>query len=136
MVKWYKDGTKAIRPELLDGEAQNQAKKWAVSKDRNNEPVFTTTQLRRYYGEAKNLERQMQVLAANANAWDSVYPLVKMLKSKVSYDMRKDNKIPQQFKEFIFESVDSIKEEADFRAFLKYFEASVGFYYGEGKGKA
>ncbi len=76
----------------------------------------------------------MQVLGKES--WDTIFPMVKMLKSKISYDMRKDNKIPNEFKSFIYNSVDSIKDENDFKAFLKFFEASVEYFYGEGKSKA
>lgn len=135
MIQWYKDPVKkTIRPDLLDKEASAEAKKWATAKDNKNEPTFTTTQLRRYYSEVKNIERQMQVLGKES--WDTIFPMVKMLKSKISYDMRKDNKIPSEFKSFIYNSVDSIKDQNDFKAFLKYFEASVGYFYGEGKAKA
>lgn len=135
MIKWFLDEKKkTIRPELLDKDAQEEAKKWAKEKDRKtNNPIFTVSQLRKYFGEVKNLERQMMVL--KKEGWDTIYPMVKMLKSKVTYDMRRDNKIPNEFKEYIYNCVDSIKEIEDFKAFLKYFEASVGFYYGEGKGR-
>lgn len=134
MITWFSDEKKnKIRPELLDKEAHEEARKWARSKDRRDNPVFTVSQLRRYFGEVKNLERQMMVL--KDEGWDTVFPMVKMLKSKVTYDMRKDNKIPREFKDYIYNCVDSIKGKEDFKAFLKYFEASVGFFYGEGKGR-
>ena len=127
MIQWYKDKEKKIIDStLLDNVAKSKAEYWTNIRIGSLSP----TQLRRYYGEIKNIERQFISLGSNTNAWNIVEPLVKMVKAKVSYDTRqsKQNKIPEEFKQFLFESIDSIKDERDFKAFLKYFEACVGFY--------
>jgi CRISPR type III-A-associated protein Csm2 len=57
-----------------------------------------------------------------------------MMKAKISYDSRKsNNKLPQVFQDFLNNCITNINESADFAAFLKYFEAVVGFYYGRVK---
>ncbi len=132
VIQWFTD-KQTIRPELLDGEAEKEAKAWLDSnKGENSE--FTKSQLRRYFNEVKNLERQLKALGEGG--WDTVYPMVKMLKSRIAYDKNRDNnknKIPDSFENFIRNCVDSIKEEKDFKAFVKYFEACVGFFKGKEK---
>lgn len=124
MIQWYKDPQKkAIDPELLDGRALAEAKKWVDKK-------FTSTQLRKYFNEVKHLERQLIILKTQDNdSWNNVFPMVKMLKSRISYDKnRKNSNISDGFKKFIDDSVNSISRKEDFLVFLKYFEASVGFF--------
>ena len=132
--KQWLDEKKKIRYQLLDEEAQKEAQKWTYKKD-NGETVgkLSTSQLRKYYGEVKHLERQMIVLE---DGWETIFPLVKMLKAKVAYDSgRKDSKIPHEFKQCIEDCVNSISKdgEENFKAFLKHFEAVVGYYYGIAK---
>lgn len=126
------DNKKTIRPELLDEEAKKEAKDWLDGERGNKE--FTKSQLRRYYNEVKNLERQLKALSDTKTGWDNVYPMVKMLKSKIAYDKNRENsKIPDAFENFIRNCVDSIKTEEDFKAFVKHFEACVGFFKGKEK---
>ena len=64
-----------------------------------------------------------------------IRPLIKMLKSKVAYACPitgKDRKIPEEFRKYIEEMVDNIKDWKDFKAFALCFEAVVGFFYGQG----
>jgi len=131
VIQWFTDDNKkTIRPELLDEEAKKEAEDWLYSEKRGNKE-FTKSQLRRYYNEVKNLERQLKALGKEG--WGNVHPMVKMLKSRIVYDKNRDNKIPVAFENFICDCVNSIKAEEDFKAFVKYFEACVGFFKGKEK---
>ena len=132
-----KDGT--IRAELLDEEARE----WAVrfieppSEGRSRRNGLTSAQLRKFYNEVKALEAKLK--ANNYENYSEVYPFIRMLKSKASYACPKwgRKKVPEEFKDFIHLMVNSIPPDKEnglknFDAFLRVFEAVVGYFYGEG----
>jgi len=130
--KYYtKEGI--IRHELLDKEAYEQANKFVRKiKGRDGKPAIdskmslTSAQLRRFFNEFRQLEKKVQV-----DGFEKVKPLIKMIKSRAAYAANPGNrKIPESFKEFLVVNVDSIEQEKDFEAFMLYFEAVVGFFYG------
>jgi CRISPR-associated protein Csm2 len=86
----------------------------------------SSTQLRRFYNEFKGLEKRV-----NAKGFESVLPLIKMVRSRAFYASN-GNKIPKSFKDFLVKNVEAINEKKDFEAFLLHFEAVVGFCYGMG----
>jgi|JI10StandDraft_1071094.scaffolds.fasta_scaffold22566_3 CRISPR type III-A-associated protein Csm2 len=149
-IKWYNDPEKKIMNHLLfysetNSLAANKVVEGWTEPDMDNRGqqkkdydgnlkyrgFITKTQLRRYYNDIKNIEKQWGNKKEN---WDSVKPLVVMMKAKISYDSRKsNNKLPQVFQDFLNNCITNINESADFAAFLKYFEAVVGFYYGRVK---
>lgn len=120
---YYTDADKTIiRKELLTDEALNLGRK--LADQRNG---IKSAQLRKYFNEVRSLEVQV-----GAKSYPVVEPLIKMLKSKVAYGMRSTTRLPREFKDFINKAVDEINDEKDFQAFVKHFEAILGFYYGEG----
>ncbi len=139
MINWYKgNDKKVLNHELFYSDsniqsANKQAIKWVKIDQRDitkKSGSITSSQLRRYYNDIKNIEKQWNHDEKN---WDRIYPLVVMVKAKLAYDSRKNEKLPEEFQNFMNECIDSIKTSSDFGAFLKYFEAVVGFYYGEVK---
>ena len=125
MKTFYTEKEKGIiKKELLDKEANK------VANDiMNGEPRLSVTQLRRFYGEFKSLEKKYHF---HRNKIDVILPLVKMVKSKAAYaaDQRK---IPHSFRKFLDTYVDYIEDDKEFEAFMLFFEAVVGFCYGTGK---
>lgn len=131
-----------IRSELLDEEAKSLADSLVVpqkerdgSNRRNRQgkvlfdakKTLNSAQLRKFYNDFKQLEKKV----AKQN-FEKVKPLIKMVKSKASYASNPSNqKIPPQFKQFLINNVDSINSKEEFEAFMLYFEAVVGFYYGK-----
>lgn len=133
MVQYFQDSEKkVINPELLNEQAFSDAKTLRESRS----PYMTSAQLRRFYGEAKNLEKKAvdrNTGEVTEEAFASVFPLVKMLKSKVAYAANPSNpKVPKEFKEWMDERIDKVQDARDFEAFLLHFEAVVGFCYGQG----
>ena len=130
----YYDENNKVRPELLDRDAYEQAKKF-IRRYYNNKKqkeevdqkrTLTSSQLRRFFNEFRQLEKKV-----NINGFDKVKPLIKMTKSKAAYASNpRKPKIPEAFKDFLIENVDKINTETDFKTFMLYFEAVVGFYYG------
>ncbi len=136
-IQYFKDDEKKILNEvLLDSKAEQVAKTF-FRFDRGPRPkMVSSSQLRKFYNEVKSLEKKL-----DNQSFSMVFPLIKMLKSKVAYatapskiSNRDEQPLYKNFKEFIVEGIDSIPEdgEKEFRAFCKYFEAVVGFYYGNG----
>lgn len=119
---YFKDPEKnIIREELLDKEAFEYADKFVKEE-------LNSTQLRRFFGEFRQLEKKIK-----SKSFEEVKPLIKMVKSKASYSANpKKRKIPIIFKNFLVDNLDKIHDEKDFEAFMLYFEAVVGFCYGQG----
>ena len=121
MSYYYADsGKNIIKKELLTDKACQQAR--TLVQDR-----LKSSQLRKYFNEVRSLEIQVK-----AKDYPVVEPLIKMMKSKVAYGMRSTTRLPESFKGFINSAIDEINDKKDFIAFVKYFEAVVGFFYGEG----
>lgn len=132
---FYEDKTKTILKEsLLTDKAENWAKMFLKpSRPENryekNLPL-TSAQLRKFYNEVKSLEIKIEV-----KGFPQMKPLVKMLKSKAAFACPKtgrERKIPVEFKQYIYDMVDAVEDDKDFKAFVIIFEAVVGFFYGEG----
>jgi len=126
-------GKKRIKISLLTGEAEGWAKKFV-----NARPELTSAQIRRFYNEIKALEAKIDGKAEEAEEFDINLPFIKMLKSKVAYACPKNSsskKVPLEFRDFMDECVDGINEQEDFKAFTKVFEAVVGYFYGESRGR-
>ena len=128
---YFDSSGKIIRTELLDKEAKTLAESFVKRDPRRNDKFVTketlsSTQLRRFFGEFRQIEKQV-----NTKGFEQVKPLIKMVKSKVSYAANPFKpKIPNAFKEFLIQNVDRIQTDKDFEAFMLHFEAVVGFFYG------
>ncbi len=86
------------------------------------------TQLRKFYGDVKALERQWRAGGGSEATFASVLPLFRLLKAKSDY-AQKRRVVPRTFRDWLWEHVDSVKKARDFEVFLLHFEAVVGFAY-------
>ncbi|MBU4486124.1 MAG: type III-A CRISPR-associated protein Csm2 [Candidatus Delongbacteria bacterium] len=133
-IKFFDDnGKKVINFRILDEEAEKIAQSLFFVSGRNKNGV-SSSQLRKFFYEIKSLEKKYDY----EKNWDTVKPLVKMIKSKVAY-ANTEKKVGRfnkpyydKFTEFINTGIYSIEDEKDLKAFSKMFEAVVGFYYGLG----
>jgi len=127
-----KNDEPVIRADLMDEHARAYGEMFA-SPDRRVQ--VSSSQLRAFYGDVKALEQK--IAQGGPRAFDRFYHLVKMLKSKASYvqGKRTGGRVSDAFREYIHTCVDAIETEKDFKAFLKFFESTVGFYYGAGGGR-
>ena len=90
----YFDGKGNIRPELLGTESEDVAKTFLFP---GQGKALNSAQLRRFYGDLKNLERIFECTRLAKSETDpflSILPLVKMVKSKTSYASKK---VPPEF---------------------------------------
>lgn len=131
---YYKDG--AINPDLVTVYARKWADAFVPKREygaRSSSRPINSAQLRRFYGDVKNLEMRWQNSMDKAQAFHEILPMIKLLKAKAAY-AHKRNLVPDSFRDWVWENVDMINGERDFKAFLLYFEAVVGFCYGNGLG--
>ncbi len=123
-LKQTENGELVIKEELLTTEAEEWADKF-IGKDPTR-PELKSSQLRKFYNEVRALAKK----AEGKEKFEKIRPLVKMLKVKVNY--QKGRKlVPVSFVDFISGCVDKIGDKDDFDAFVKHFEAVVGYYYGK-----
>ncbi|NIR51595.1 type III-A CRISPR-associated protein Csm2 [candidate division KSB1 bacterium] len=132
---------KIIKAELLSTEAQRLAKGFLYFKNKQGEQELrpkkkrkvsdirlTSSQIRKFFNEVKHLQSLCE-----ARGFEWVEPLLKMLKAKTAYAANPNSqKIPKVFKKFIDDCIDNIHSPDDLEAFVKHFEAVVGYFYGEG----
>lgn len=127
----YFDG-QSVRPELLDEEAREFAKRIRDVK---------TTQLRRFYNSIVQLQRRLDQLAENQpgpNAREAAFERVraefKLLKARAHYaNARSQRMFPNELLQFFVDHTHAVRTARDFDAFCQHFQAVVGFhqYYGE-----
>lgn len=122
-------GDLVVRADLMTSHAQAFGELFA-SRDRNVQ--VSSSQLRAFYGDVKTLEKKIPV--GDEDAFERFYHQIMMLKSKASYvqGKRSGGRVSEAFRDYIHKCVEAIREEPDFRAFLKFFESTLGFYYGAG----
>lgn len=111
-----------MKAQLLNDDADNYAKSFASG--------LTMTQLRRFYNDAKALERKWAVEKTGkaekdyTEAFSKILPLVYMLRAKA---VSAEGKAPKGFIDWLGNAAISVKTHKDFEAFLLHFEAVVGF---------
>lgn len=120
-VKFYLDAEKTqLNPTLLNVDAEKQA-------DQLHQKI-NSAQIRRFFGEIKNLSLRLQ----QGRPWTQIEPLFRMLRSKAAYAAsRKNVNFPKEFEKFISDKVNQVEDQKDFEAFALYFEAVLGFSYGK-----
>ena len=130
---YYKDDGKTVLPELFDSTAAKVAESF-VGKNKGGKTIgVTSTQLRRIFDEVKRFE---QILSTSPEQWDAQYPYIRMIKSKVAYQVARAAKdkyeeagIYKNLEKFINSCIDLVHNKEDFMIFAALFEATYGFYY-------
>ena len=123
MLNYYTDkGT--IDPSLVDSQALDVAEELSITAS------LKKSQLRKFYGDVKNLEQNWNNQQKSDAAFMGILPQIKMLKAKVAYAKSRDL-VQDSFVHWINDNVDKINKPDDFKAFLLHFEAVVGFCYGK-----
>lgn len=136
-MNYFKDDEKTIiRSELLDEKAKEIAESFVQYRYNNRKQQqevdpkrsLSSAQLRKFFNEFRQLEKKV-----DHQGFEKILPLIKMVKSKASYAANPNNpKIIPQFRDFLINNTDEIKDSMDFKAFILHFEAVVGFFYGTG----
>jgi len=114
-----KDIVKLNDTDLFDG----VAKKWADAINRTKK-----TQARNFYDKILDLQQQIK-----EDGFDSVYPFIKMLNSKVAYGVSR-RVVSREFQDMMTQSLQQIKNddrgERTFKHFQLFFEAVLGYFKG------
>jgi CRISPR-associated protein Csm2 len=115
-----------VRVDLMAKHAQAYGELFAKREK------VSSSQLRAFYADVKALERKVK--EGGEGSFERFFYLIKMLKSKASYiqGKRSGGRVSEAFRDYIHTCVDAIQTQEDFEAFLKFFESTVGFYYGAG----
>jgi CRISPR type III-A-associated protein Csm2 len=122
--------------DLLDKHAEKQADAFPDRKLNSN-------QLRKYFGEIKDLYRQYIAGSPRsdeerqARYQQSFEARFKMIRSKVAYGQRASGqaKVPREFAVMISEGIQRVRpgNHRDFERYVMHLEAVVGFLYGKDK---
>ena len=130
---FYKDVEKKIPlPDLFDVTAQKVAESFIGRADGVVKIGVTSTQLRRIFDEVKRFE---QLLNAAPEQWEQQYPYIRMIKSKVAYQVaraatkKEEAGVYKNLETFINSCIDLVKSKEDYDIFVALFEAVYGFYY-------
>ncbi len=113
--------------QLVSDKAHQVAEELAGKRS----PV-TASQLRAFFHGFRALEAQ---IADDPKNFQRVLPRLKMMRAVAAYRYRgggRDAKIPESFYHFLEDNVREINTIDDFKRFMLYFEAVVGFCYGKG----
>jgi CRISPR-associated protein Csm2 len=129
---FYAEG-KNVKTDLFDKTAEAVANSF-VGKNQGRSFGVSKTQLRRLFDEVKRFE---QNLDGTEDAWKKQFPYIRMIRSKVSYNLARakekskadEAKVYDNLAAFITECIGLIKDEMDYHVFVALFEAAYGFYY-------
>jgi len=116
---------KIVNPELFADKAEEIAGKFIR---------ISHSQMRRLYDEVKRLDQSLFVAP---DAWQEIEPYIRMVKSKVAYNVARamvkndrDNKDAyENLSSFVKSGIGIVKDKEDFHVFTALFEAVYGFYY-------
>lgn len=99
------------------------AKGWADAINRTKK-----TQARNFYDKILELQKQIQ-----EDGFDSVYPFIKMLNSKVAYGVSR-RVVSNEFQDMMTQGLQQINNddrgEKTFKHFQLFFEAVLGYFKG------
>ena len=110
--------------KLKDSELFNEtAKAWADAINRTKK-----TQARNFYDKVLELQSQIK-----DKGFESVYPFIKMLNSKVAYGVNR-RVVSREFQDMMEQCLKQIKQdqnaEQTFQNFKLFFEAVLGYFKG------
>jgi CRISPR-associated protein Csm2 len=117
----YRDAEGILRRDLLDAEAQDEAKALVQ---------ISTTQLRRFFEQVGAIKRRMEVDPSVSDG--EILAQAAFLKAS-SYYAAARSRTNEAVKDFVIKHVDSIKARRDFLDFHRHFEAVVAFHRYFGK---
>jgi len=120
--KWVykidKNNKKIYNSEMITTKAEKIADILSDGRSKENKNL-SITQVRKFYNEFKKHE-----ISLTKDNFEENKALIYMLKSKAAYS---SEKIGENFKQFIFNAINSINSYENFKDFMMFFEAVYGF---------
>ncbi len=108
------------------------AKDLADSLSKSASDETTKSQIRRFYQEYVSIRAGIQ--GNNESDYKKNEVAIKMMIPKVDYAVgRKGSKLSPDFADWLKENIQAIKSAQDVHDFGDYFEAFVGYFYGNQK---
>jgi len=111
-----------------------------LAEEQAKELRINSSQLRKFFGEAKDLYRQFNALIASVSTdeekqriyAEKIEARFLMLRSKIAYARRPNAqaRLDDGFANFMDQCIRKVKNQRDFVRFILHFEAVVGFMYG------
>jgi CRISPR-associated protein Csm2 len=124
---------KIVKADLFDKTAQEIASGFVGKNKFGDLYGVSGTQMRRLYDEVKRFDQNLDGTPAT---WEKNYPYIRMIKSKVSYNVaraieknRFEADVYTKLSEFIMKYIEIVKDEEDYHVFTSLFESVYGFYY-------
>lgn len=133
----FKTNDGKIDPELFSTQAENAAKEVFQGQLKTSGKANKPTQLRKFYDEVLRFDGILKSISSEQqnDEFEKLLPYLKMLNAKAAYAMGRDL-ITEEFKKFLTQSINQIKNKNDFDMFTSLFEAFMGFYkYYDEKGE-
>jgi CRISPR type III-A-associated protein Csm2 len=124
------------KAQLLDELAELQAEKMP------DRPKITKSQLRRVFGELKDIYNRFTSVTASVDDGKSeaIYQErfeapFKMIRSKVAYATRSggQSKMPMEYGKLFQDGIQKVTNAKEFKLYVLHTEAVVGFLYGKNK---
>lgn len=117
--EYFAPNSRALRPALLDSEAQQTARGLAA---------IPASQLRRFYSEVMALKRRLELTAEQITD-DEVRAQMALLKAKAAYTCRRQKDYPVELVRFFTRHAAAVRGRDDFRqGFQPHFEAVMAYH--------
>ncbi len=112
-----------IKASLIENKAEDEAKKIIE---------ISSSQIRLFFDEVREIESIIDEGSNKEKKFKENVARIKLLKAKAWFNYqklikKKDTKLPFQFVKFLCEAIDHVNNAKEFKAFVMYFEAVVGF---------
>jgi CRISPR-associated protein Csm2 len=121
-LKYFADAARrAIKPDLVGRMAGELAQKTAA---------VPASQMRRFYGDVLSLDRRL-VPGADLPA-EAIQAHMALLKAKAAYAFRRAGarraQFPEELLQFFVDHAAAVKDQQDFAAFRRVFEAVIAYH--------
>jgi CRISPR-associated protein Csm2 len=126
---WKNKNEGVIDPDLFSKIADEWAKKVCDKQNSQCNKISQISQcnkisqIRKFYDEVLRFKD----ISKNEIEFQKSLPYIRMLKAKVQYALGR-GLVSEEFKHFINESIDAVKDKDDFEVFATLFEAFMGYY--------
>lgn len=122
---WENKQNNIVNSNLFSSVAEEYAKKIHEEGIKNGKPKYNKpSQIRKFYDEVLRIKA---LLEKSPDKFKELLPYIKMLKAKAMYALGRDL-ITKDFKKFIDECIDQVKDLKDFEVFATFFEAFMAYY--------